>query len=93
MKSELSEYRSRLLEIISRYEDQNIRMMDTKSAMTYFGYQNSMKIISDTYWHRQLGVGAYDDPLEICSAEHNRSINSQKEKPFLSLCQTKHLSF
>lgn len=80
MKSALSKYRSSLLEIVSRYEDQNIQMMDTKSAMTYFGYQNSMKIISDTYWHHQLGVGAYDDPLEICSEEYNRSINSQERE-------------
>ncbi|XP_052064211.1 uncharacterized protein LOC127704263 isoform X2 [Mytilus californianus] len=79
IKPALSEYRSSLHEIVSRYEDRNIQMMDTKSAMTYFGYQNSMKIISDTYWHRQLGVGA-DDPLEICSAEYNRSINSQERE-------------
>ncbi|XP_052083107.1 protein argonaute-2-like isoform X1 [Mytilus californianus] len=48
IKPALSEYRSSLHEIVSRYEDRNIQMMDTKSAMTYFGYQNSMKIISDT---------------------------------------------
>lgn len=78
------QYRKSLQEmVLNKYNNGSIQMMDTKTVIKFFGYQKSMQILSDTFWHIQLQVGETDDPFELCSSEYNKFMKSEERQALI----------
>ena len=59
-------YKSSLVEMVDRYEKDQIEMMDPKSTIDYFGYSQLMHVKKEIFWHTSLNVGG-KDPMEVCT--------------------------